>query len=58
MIIKKQKKKKKKRKRRKNTQKNKPKTIMKTANRYIITLNINRLNALTKIHRLPEWLQK
>ena len=45
----------------KKTYKNKAQTIKKMAiGTYIsiITLNINRLNAPTKRHRLAEWLQK
>ena len=45
----------------KNTYKNKSKTITKMAiTTYIsiITLNINRLNAPIKRHRLAEWIQK
>ena len=41
--------------------KNKPKTIKKMAIRIyilIITLNVNRLNAPNKRHRLAEWIQK
>ena len=40
---------------------NQPQTIKKTAiGTYIsiITLNVNRLNAPTKRHRLAEWIQK
>ena len=43
------------------TYKNKSKTINKIAIRtyiLIITLNVNKLNAPTKRHRLTEWLQK
>ena len=50
-----------KRKGRKKTYKNKCKTINKMAVRTyisIITLNVNGLNAPTKIHRLAEWIQK
>ena len=50
-----------KRKGRKKTYKNKSKTINKMAIRtYIskIPLNVNRLNAPTKGHRLAEWIQK
>ena len=45
----------------KRTYKNKPKTIKKMViETYIsiITLNVNGLNAPTKRHRLPEWIQK
>ena len=43
------------------TYKNKPKTIKKMVTGtyiLIITLNVNRLNAPTKRHRLTEWIQK
>ena len=43
------------------TYSNKPKTIKKTVIRTYIsitTLNVNRLNAPTKTHRLAEWIQK
>ena len=45
----------------KRTYKNKPKTIKKIiVGTYIsiIMLNVNGLNAPTKRHRLPEWIQK
>ena len=47
--------------RRKRPTKNKPKTIKKMViGSYIsiITLNVNRLNASTKRHRLNGWIQK
>ena len=38
---------------------NQPQTIKKMAiGTYIIPLNVNRLNAPTKRHRLAEWIQK
>ena len=46
---------------RKKTYKNKSKTINNMIVRThisIITLNVNELNALTKGHRLAEWIQK
>ena len=49
------------RKGRKKSKQNKSKTVNKQAIRTyisIITLNANRLNALTKRHRLAEWIQK
>ena len=45
----------------KKSNKNKSKTINKMAIRTyisIITLNVNGLNAPTKRHRLPEWIEK
>ena len=49
------------RKGRKKSKQNKSKTVNKQAIRTyisIITLNANRLNALTRRHRLAEWIQK
>ena len=43
------------------TYKNRPKTIKEMVTGtyiLIITLNVNGLNALTKRHRLTEWIQK
>ena len=45
----------------KKEQQNQPQTIKKMAigtNISIITLNVNKLHAPNKIHRLAEWIQK